>query len=99
MCSMRCDESLKYHPVLQRKMEWWRDFGLSCSLYKGYDVPHLCRHEYCQPEHINPDKYDTGRIRYHSKEGTEMIAIRPRNQNDYIHIPYSVYKQIKEEDL
>nr|DAH11904.1 MAG TPA: hypothetical protein [Caudoviricetes sp.] len=21
MCSMRCDESLKYHPVLQRKME------------------------------------------------------------------------------
>lgn len=49
--------------------------------------------------HINPDKYDTGRIRYRSKEGTEMIAIRPRNQNDYIHIPYSVYKQIKEEDL
>lgn len=33
------------------------------------------------------------------REGTEMIAIRPRNQNDYIHIPYSVYKQIKEEDL
>ena len=64
-------------------------------------LPHLCRHEYCQPEHINPDKYkyDTGRIRYHSKERTEMIAIRPRNQNDYIHIPYSVYKQIKEEDL
>lgn len=64
-------------------------------------LPHLCRHEYCQPEHINPDKYkyDTGRIRYRSKEGTEMIAIRPRNQNDYIHIPYSVYKQIKEEDL
>lgn len=64
-------------------------------------LPHLCRHEYCQPEHINPDKYkyDTGRIRYHSKEGTKMIAIRPRNQNDYIHIPYSVYKQIKEEDL
>lgn len=57
-------------------------------------LPHLCRHEYCQP-----DKYDTGRIRYRSKEGTEMIAIRPRNQNDYIHIPYSVYKQIKEEDL
>lgn len=56
-------------------------------------LPHLCR------QHINPDKYDTGRIRYHSKEGTEMIAIRPRNQNDYIHIPYSVYKQIKEEDL
>lgn len=57
-------------------------------------LPHLCRHE-----HINPDKYkyDTGRIRYRSKEGTEMIAIRPRNQNDYIHIP--VYKQIKEEDL
>ena len=54
-------------------------------------LPHLCRHE-----HINPDKYDTGR---HSKEGTEMIAIRPRNQNDYIRIPYSVYKQIKEEDL
>lgn len=54
-------------------------------------LPHLCRH---QPEHINPDKYDTGR---RSKEGTEMIAIRPRNQNDYIHIP--VYKQIKEEDL
>ena len=64
-------------------------------------LPHLCRHEYWQPEHINPDKYkyDTGRIRYRSKEGTEMIAIRPRNQNDYIHIPYSVYKQIKEEDL
>ena len=20
-------------------------------------LPHLCRHEYCQPEHINPDKY------------------------------------------
>ena len=44
---------------------------------------------------INPDKYKYDS----SKEGTEMIAIRPRNQNDYIHIPYSVYKQIKEEDL
>jgi hypothetical protein len=32
-----------------------------------------------------------------SKEGTEMI--RPKNQNDYTHIPYSVYKQIKETDL
>lgn len=64
-------------------------------------LPHLCAHEYCQPEHINPNRYNhnTERIRYRSKEGTEMIAIRPKNQNDYTHIPYSVYKQIKETDL
>ena len=64
-------------------------------------LPHLCAHEYCQPEHINPNRYNhsTEWIRYRSKEGTEMIAIRPKNQNDYTHIPYSVYKQIKETDL
>lgn len=57
-------------------------------------LPHLCAH-------INPNKYNhnTEWIRYRSKEGTEMIAIRPKNQNDYTHIPYSVYKQIKETDL
>lgn len=30
-------------------------------------LPHLCAHEYCQPEHINPNKYN---------HNTEWIALK-----------------------
>ena len=39
MCSMRCDESLKYHPVLQRKWSGGRATSVSPGLEASASEP------------------------------------------------------------
>lgn len=58
-------------------------------------LPYLTRHKYCQEEHIKDNyMFSPSAIQY-SNDGEKLIAVRAIGDEDFTHIPLSVYNSIK----
>ena len=61
-------------------------------------LPKLSEHKYCQKSHLTgkdgEPKYETTQVVTYYEDGVKMIAIP--EEGEFYHIPYSLYKKLKE---